>query len=89
MCSICNQQRCGEECPNHTSPSLHSCALCKDGIVIGERYYKIGKSYFHKECLLEGYDKDELLALMGAFPRKARRGVACVFLGVYDAEQNK
>ena len=68
---------------------VHICGSCQEAVAHGEKYYKIGASYFHKECLLESYDKEELLALLGAVPRRAHRGVACVFIGVYDAEQNK
>ena len=89
MCSICNQQKCAMECPNYEEKAIYLCATCGEGITQGERYYKIGRSYYHKDCLLDCYDKDELLALVGAVPRRAGLSVSCVFIGVYDAEQNK
>ncbi len=89
MCSICNQLKCRVGCPNHVGYAVYECAACNEGICKGDRYYKIGESYFHRDCLLECYDKDELLALMGAVPRRASLGIACVFIGVRDAEQNK
>lgn len=71
MCSICNQLICPELCPNHEGRSIYTCSHCKEGICIGDSYYKLGGSYFHKECLLECYDKEELLSLLGAPVRRA------------------
>ena len=71
MCSICNQFSCPELCPNHGGKSIYVCSHCKEGIYNGESYYKLGSSYFHKECLLDGYDKEELLSLLGTPVRRA------------------
>lgn len=83
MCSICNQFICPPDCPNHFEKGIYTCGCCGNGICDGDGYYKIGNSYFHKECLLNSYDKDELLLLCGATPRIATKGgLACVFVGV-------
>ncbi|MBQ8146795.1 MAG: hypothetical protein IJ039_08420 [Clostridia bacterium] len=71
MCSICNQFSCPELCPNHRGRSFYTCSHCREGICNGESYYKINGSYFHKECLLDSYDKEELLSLLGAPVRLA------------------
>ena len=71
MCSICNQLVCPELCPNQGGVSIYRCSHCKEGICKGDSYYKLGNSYFHKECLLDCYDKEELLSLLGTSIRVA------------------
>jgi len=73
VCSICNQFTCPTLCPNHREKGIYTCAECGDGISNGECYYRIGSSFFHKECLLDSYDKEELLLLFGAKPRIAEK----------------
>ena len=87
MCSICNQFSCPLGCPNYRELGAYACHLCGDGICNGESYYKIGASYFHKECLLDSYDKEELLSLLGALPRIATDlKIACVLIGEADGK---
>ena len=71
MCSICNCFPChgGTAC----AKPIYTCGCCGEGICEGERYYQVGKSYFHKDCLAENYCNEELLALFGATPRVATR----------------
>ena len=89
MCSICNKLDCPTTCPNHNIKEIYRCGCCGDGICDGEGYYKIGKSYFHMECLLDNYSNDELLSLLGAGPRIATRvRLACVFVGVKNEKQD-
>ena len=64
MCSVCNQFPCPVGCPEKGSQGLYTCAICEDGICNGERYYKVNGEYFHRDCLLDSYDKDELLQLL-------------------------
>ena len=80
VCSICEQPLCPIGCPGYSEKGIYQCGACEDGICDGESYYKIGKTYFHRECLLECYDKDELLTLFGAIPRVATN-CKVVFLG--------
>ena len=85
MCSICNQLSCPTLCPNRREQGTHTCHVCGDGIVTREYYYQIGTSFFHKDCLLDYYDKDELLALFGAQPRMAEESsIALLILGDKD-----
>ena len=83
VCSICNHFRCPSWCPGHLGDGVFACESCGDGICDGEQYYKIGKSYFHKECIIDNFCKEDLLLLFGATPRVARKALAsCVFVGV-------
>ena len=59
--------------------------MCEDRIGIREYFYQVGDSFFHKDCLLDYYDKDELLALFGAKPRTVAEGsIALLVLGDKD-----
>ena len=53
--------------------AIFVCESCGEEICEGERYYQVGRSYFHKDCLAENYCNEELLALFGATPRVATR----------------
>ena len=64
MCSVCNQQPCPVGCPERSDIGIYRCGVCHEGICDGERYYKIGNACFHRDCLLDRYDKDELLQLL-------------------------
>lgn len=76
MCSICGQFNCASWCPFNIGKRIFTCDSCGSGICDGEKYYKIGKKYFHKECLVENYCKEELLLIFGATPRVASEGEA-------------
>ena len=79
MCSICN---CS---PLVQDAAIYSCECCREGICEGERYYKVGTSYFHKECLTDNYCNEELLELFGATPRVATRaGISLHIVGVVN-----
>jgi len=83
VCSICNHLLCPSWCPNHTGTGVFVCGSCGDSICDGESYYKVGNTYFHKECLVDNFGKEDLLSLFGATPRVARKALAsCVFVGV-------
>ena len=85
MYSICEAH--GNEFCKKNDRQIYSCRGCNEGISKGESYYKIGTSYFHRACLLEGYDKEELLLLLGAAPRVATEAsLACVFVGVQNGK---
>lgn len=89
MCHICNMARCPINCPNHNEIGIYTCKICQDGISISEQMYRINGAYYHKECLLDFYDKDELLALLGVRPRLASkesiRGILAI-LGVKNGK---
>ena len=80
MCSVCNQFPCPAGCPEHKSQGIYTCRACQDGICNGESYYKIGEFYFHRDCLLDSYDKDELLRLLKGTPRIAT-DMSVMFVG--------
>ena len=73
MCHICNMARCPVNCPNHKEKGLYTCKICESGISASEQMYRINGAYYHKECLLDFYDKDELLALLGVRAHPASR----------------
>ena len=85
MCSVCNQFICPVDCPEFALPRLYTCAVCQDGICDGERYYKIGSSYFHRKCLLDSYDNEELLRLLVG-PAKMATKWSLVFRGEINEE---
>lgn len=70
-------------CPEYTERGIYTCYACKDGICNGESYYKIGALYFHRECLMDSYDKDELLRLIKGQPKTASN-YSLVFIGEKD-----
>ena len=72
MCSICNQFVCPAACPNSNGARVYTCQECGDGIYIGESYYKIKDSYYHKECISDAYSKQDILGLFGITPRIAQ-----------------
>ena len=69
MCSI---RSCFSHAKDIDTP-VYSCSFCDEGICEGERYYKVGVSYFHEECLRDNYCNAELLKLFGATPRVATK----------------
>ena len=90
MCSICNQIVCPIACPNQVSQGLYTCKSCGEEITVGDTYYKLGASYFHKECLLDSYDANDILTLLGVFPRTARGlSLTCLVIGEKDGRQDK
>ena len=58
---------------NDADLPVYRCGFCDEGICEGERYYKVGVTYFHEECLRDNYCNAELLKLFGATPRVATR----------------
>lgn len=87
MCSICNQFACPIGCPNHREKGIYKCAECGDGISIGEKYYKVKNTYYHKDCLFEIYDKDGLLDLFGINSRIATGlSLTCLIIGEKDGK---
>lgn len=89
MCSICGRYNCAAWCPNNYSKGIYTCSSCGSGICVGEKYYKIGDSYFHKECLVDNFCKEELISLFGATPRVAARVNGTLgIVGVKDGKQN-
>ena len=85
MCSVCNQFPCPVDCPEYTLPRLYTCHICEDGICDGERYYKIGAFYFHRKCLIDSSDSDELLRLL-AGPARVASKWPFVFGGEIDEQ---
>ena len=73
MCDICDMTKCPVSCPNYSDKGIYTCTICQGGISLEEQMYRINGAYYHKECLLDFYDKEELLALLGARPRPASK----------------
>ena len=69
MCSIYS----GFPLAKDVDTPVYRCGFCGEGICEGERYYKVGVTYFHKECLTDNYCNEELLKLFGATPRVATK----------------
>ena len=88
MCSICNDSPCAFGCPNYRQEGRYICADCQDGISNGESYYKIGTSYFHRECLLDSHDKEEILLLFGAKACVVSNGLAVIGVGEINEKSN-
>ena len=86
MCSICNQSTCPILCPNHRENGIYTCRVCEDKICNGESYYKIDNQYYHKDCLFDSYDKEELLLLLGKKPRIAAENSIELWLARYGSD---
>lgn len=90
MCSICNCFSLQDGSISTPQGAIFVCGRCGEGICEGERYYNVGKSYFHKECLTDDCCNEELLSLFGVTPRVATRDVISLrIVGVENGEQGK
>ena len=89
MCQICNMTRCPVNCPNYSEKGIYTCKICQGGISAEEQIYRINGAYYHKECLLDYYDKDELLALLGVRPRPASKESIKGILAVLGEKNEK
>lgn len=89
MCQICNMARCPVNCPNYREKGVYSCKICGGSIAESEQMYRISGNYYHKDCLLDFYDKDELLALLGYRPRLASKEVIKEFSLILGGKDGK
>lgn len=80
MCSIFDEKSTVIVSPEKESREK-KCYLCEDEICVGEEYYGIGDKDYHRNCLLEGYTKRELLDLVGVTPRVIRNVIRLTVTG--------
>ena len=60
MCEICLSYPCLSRCPNAKDPEpVKICALCGEGIHVGEQYYQFEGESYHDDCF-----KDNLLDIV-------------------------
>ncbi len=87
MCSIFSGFHSSNGCGVLGDEAIYICQCCGEGICEGEKYYRVGNSCFHKECLTDNYCNEELLSLFGATPRVAsREGISVSVVGVLNGK---
>lgn len=54
MCDVCHMTPCDSRCPNAPDPpTVYTCKLCGEPIVVGDDYYEMDGEFYHEDCFEE------------------------------------